>query len=76
MACGTPVVAYRRGSMAELIDEGITGFTVMDVAAAVGAVQRAAALDRAVVRSVAERRFGAERMVHDYLAIYRRILDR
>jgi glycosyltransferase involved in cell wall biosynthesis len=74
MACGTPVVAYRRGSMPELIDEGVTGFTVLDAAAAVEAVERAAELDRAVVRAVAERRFGVERMVDDYLAVYRRLL--
>ena len=76
MACGTPVVAYRRGSMPELIDEGITGFTVTDAVAAVDAVESAAALDRAVVRAVAERRFGVERMVDDYLSIYRGLLDR
>jgi glycosyltransferase involved in cell wall biosynthesis len=76
MACGTPVVAYRRGSMTELIDEGVTGFTVRDAAAAVAAVHDAAQLDRAVVRATAERRFSVERMVDDYLAIYRRLLDR
>jgi glycosyltransferase involved in cell wall biosynthesis len=62
--------------MLELIDEGVTGFTVTDDAAAVAAVESAAALDRTVVRSVAERRFSAERMVDDYLAIYRDLLDR
>ena len=76
MACGTPVVAYRRGSMPELIDEGVTGFTVMDAGAAVDAVHNAARLDRAVVRATAERRFSVERMVDDYLAIYHRLLGR
>jgi glycosyltransferase involved in cell wall biosynthesis len=76
MACGTPVVADRRGAMPELIDQGVTGFTVTDAAAAVAAVDPAAALDRVAVRAVAENRFGVERMVDDYLAIYRRLVDR
>ena len=76
MACGTPVVAYRRGAMPELVDEGVTGFTVLDADSAVDAVGRAAALDRAAVRAVAERRFSVERMTDEYLAIYRRLLVR
>ncbi|CAN5490176.1 hypothetical protein BH10ACT6_BH10ACT6_05760 [soil metagenome] len=76
MACGTPVIAYRLGSMPELIDEGITGFVVDDLEAAVEAVGRAAALDRRVVREVAERRFGVGRMVDDYLALYRQLIER
>jgi len=76
MACGTPVVAYRRGAMPELVDEGVTGFTVLDTDSAVDAVGRAAALDRAAVRAVAERRFSVERMTDEYLAIYRRLLVR
>ena len=75
MACGTPVVAFRRGSMAEVIDDGVTGFAVDDIAAAVAAVPLAAALDRAAVRSTAERRFSVGRMVDEYLAVYQRILD-
>ncbi|MCU1416501.1 MAG: glycosyl transferase [Schumannella sp.] len=76
MACGTPVVAYRRGSMAEVIDDGVTGFAVADQDAAVAAVAIAATLDRAVVRETAERRFGVDRMVTEYLAVYDRILQR
>lgn len=74
MACGTPVVAFRRGSMAEVIDDGVTGFAVDDLDAAVAAVPLAAALDRTLVRATAERRFGADRMVEEYLALYQRIL--
>jgi len=74
MACGTPVIAYARGSLPELIDSGVTGFLVDDVASAVRLVDAAAALDRGTIRRVAERRFGAARMVDEYLAVYRRIL--
>lgn len=76
MACGTPVVAYRRGSMAEVIDDGVTGFAVPDQDAAVAAVGIAAWLDRGMVRATAERRFGVDRMVDEYLAVYERILQR
>jgi glycosyltransferase involved in cell wall biosynthesis len=76
MACGTPVVAFPLGSMPELIDEGVTGYLVADVAAAVLAVERAVTLDRQVIRQTAERRFGAARMVDDYLNLYRRLLAR
>jgi glycosyltransferase involved in cell wall biosynthesis len=74
MACGTPVVAYRRGSMPEVVDTGVTGFLVDDVAAAVLAVETAARLDRAGVRERAQKRFGAARMVEDYLNVYRALL--
>jgi len=74
MACGTPVITYPRGSMPEVVDHGVTGFLVDGVASAAAAVESAAALDRAVIRSVAERRFGAARMVDDYLAVYERLL--
>lgn len=76
MACGTPVVAYRRGSMPEVVDAGLTGFLVDDIAGAVAAVDSAAALDRREIRAVAARRFGVERMVDEYLAVYERILGR
>jgi glycosyltransferase involved in cell wall biosynthesis len=76
MACGTPVIAYARGSMTEIIDDGTTGFLVDSVASAVRMVDAAAALDRVAIRRVAERRFGVDRMVDDYLAIYRRLLAR
>ena len=75
MACGTPVVAYRRGSMPEVIDEGVTGFAVAGLEQAVAAVPWAVALDRAVVRHRARQRFGVERMVDEYLGVYRDVLD-
>ena len=56
--------------MPEVVDEAATGFLVADVAAAAAAVEPAAALDRKEIRRVAERRFAAERMVDDYLALY------
>jgi glycosyltransferase involved in cell wall biosynthesis len=76
MACGTPVITYPRGSMPEIVDEGTTGFLVKDVVEAARRVDAAVALDRASIRRVAERRFGVDRMVDDYLAIYRRLLGR
>jgi glycosyltransferase involved in cell wall biosynthesis len=74
MACGTPVITYPRGSMPEIVDEGTTGFLVNDVLEAARRVDAAVALDRRSIRRVAERRFSVERMVDDYLAIYRRLL--
>jgi glycosyltransferase involved in cell wall biosynthesis len=74
MACGTPVVAYRRGSMPEVVDEGVTGFLVDDVTGAVAAVDRAVRLDRAAVRERAASRFGVDRMVTEYLRVYHRVL--
>jgi glycosyltransferase involved in cell wall biosynthesis len=70
MACGTPVVAYRRGSVPEVIDEGITGFVVDDLESAAAAVHRAVGLDRRRVRETFERRFSATRMAQDYLRVY------
>ncbi len=74
MACGTPVIAFRRGSMPEVIDEGVTGFIVDDVPGAVAAVSSAAALDRRAVAARAAERFGVDRMVEQYLAAYRKVL--
>lgn len=71
MACGTPVVAYRRGSMPEVVDEGVTGFLVHTAEQAAVAVARIATIDRAGCRARAEQRFGADRMVSDYLRLYR-----
>jgi glycosyltransferase involved in cell wall biosynthesis len=73
MACGTPVIGFRRGSVPEVIDEGVTGFVVEDVAGAVDAVRRAAALDRRKVRAQVAQRFSRDRMVDDYVHIYERV---
>jgi glycosyltransferase involved in cell wall biosynthesis len=76
MVCGTPVVAYRRGSMPEVVDEGATGYLVRDVETAVAAVALATRLDRGVVTATARARYSAERMVADYLRVYERLLSR
>jgi glycosyltransferase involved in cell wall biosynthesis len=75
MACGTPVVAYNRGSAPEIIDEGLTGFIVEDETSAVAAVKRLSGLDRAAIRKQFEARFTARRMALDYLAAYRGLMD-
>lgn len=74
MACGTPVLAFRRGSVPEVVDEGVSGCIVDNVSQAVDALPRVLELDRAEVRACFERRFTAARMAHDYLAIYRRLV--
>ena len=70
MACGTPVIAFRRGSMPELVDQGSTGFLVDDVEGAVEAVSLAAGLDRPQIRQQTVTRFGRDRMTDEYLAAY------
>jgi glycosyltransferase involved in cell wall biosynthesis len=74
MLCGTPVVAYARGSMPEVVDDGVTGVLVHDVDSAVAGVHRATGFDRAACRRTAERRFSADRMVDSYLDVYERVL--
>ena len=74
MACGTPVIAYRRGSMSELIDDGVTGFLVDDLAGAIAALGRIEEIDRATCRRLAVERFAVDRMADDYLALYRQII--
>lgn len=73
MACGTPIIAFDQGSVPEVIDNGLTGFVVNDVAGAVAALQSIAHLDRRKIRQQFETRFTAERMAQDYLAAYRRL---
>jgi len=74
LACGTPVIAFPRGSVAEILTDGRTGFVVDSIDAAVEAIGRVDAIDRAACRRETERRFGAERMARDYLALYEALL--
>ena len=70
MACGTPVIAYRRGSVPEVIEDDWTGFMVDDIAGAVAAVADLDRLDRSLIRARFEQRFTARRMANDYVAAY------
>ncbi len=76
MACGTPVIAYRKGSVPEVMEEGTTGFIVHGLEDAVKAVERVPLLSRKRCREVFEERFTASRMAEDYLAVYKRLLER
>jgi glycosyltransferase involved in cell wall biosynthesis len=71
MACGAPVIAFNRGSVPEIIEDGLTGFIVEDEVGAIGAVERLHTLSRQRVRGRFEERFTARRMAEDYLSVYR-----
>jgi glycosyltransferase involved in cell wall biosynthesis len=72
MACGTPVVAFRGGSVAEIVDDGVTGFVVESIEEAVEAVRRIPEIDREGCRKRFEQRFSARRMCEDYIVAYER----
>ncbi len=74
MACGTPVVAFRRGSTPEVMTDGVTGFVVDDVEGAALAVKKASDLDRRLCRMAFVDRFDAARMARDYQAVYRKLV--
>jgi glycosyltransferase involved in cell wall biosynthesis len=74
MACGTPVIAYRSGSVPEVVDDGVTGFIVDSEAEAVSAVREVARLDRRQVRARFEQRFSAHRMAREYEGQYRKLI--
>jgi glycosyltransferase involved in cell wall biosynthesis len=75
MACGTPVIALRRGSVPEVVDDGVTGFVVEDEEEALEAIRRIGELDRQRVRATFERRFTATRTAEDYLRHYAALLQ-
>jgi glycosyltransferase involved in cell wall biosynthesis len=73
MACGTPVIAYRSGSVPEVIDEGVSGFIVANEDEAVAATKKLHQLDRAMVRATFDRRWTARRMAEDYVELYQEL---
>jgi glycosyltransferase involved in cell wall biosynthesis len=75
MACGTPVIAFNRGSVPEVIEDGLTGFIVEDEPGAIGATYRLPELSRERIRKRFEERFTARRMAQDYLAAYRGLMN-
>jgi glycosyltransferase involved in cell wall biosynthesis len=75
MACGTPVIAFRGGSVAEIIEDGVTGFIVDSIEEAVEAVERIPSIDRRQCRAIFEQRFSARRMGADYLRMYERVIE-
>jgi glycosyltransferase involved in cell wall biosynthesis len=75
MACGTPVVAYDCGSVAEVMEDGVTGFIANDIDQAVDAVGHVRDLSRARCREIFEKRFTASRMASDYVNVYMRLAD-
>ena len=76
LACGTPVIARDRGSMRELIDDGVTGFLVDSVDGAVAAIARLPEIDRAACRAAVAARFTVDRMADSYFAIYQNVIRR
>jgi Glycosyl transferases group 1 len=76
MACGTPVLAFRQGSVSEIVDQGVTGAIVATMDEAVRMLPQVLALDRRAVRRRFEQRFSSARMATDYVALYRSLLER
>ena len=74
MACGTPIIAYPRGAVPEVLEDGVTGWIVEGIEEAVQAVGRVSAISRARCRQIFEERFLACRMAQDYLRIYKELL--
>jgi glycosyltransferase involved in cell wall biosynthesis len=75
MACGTPVIAFDRGSMPEIICHGETGYIVDDIEGAINAVASVTSIDRSTCRADVEKRFSNSRMARDYVRVYQEILN-
>jgi glycosyltransferase involved in cell wall biosynthesis len=75
MACGTPVIAFNRGSVPEIVEDGLTGFVVEDEDEAVAASDRLSQLSRCAIRRRFEERFTARRMAREYLVVYRSLIE-
>jgi hypothetical protein len=75
LACGTPVIAFGRGSVPEVVDDGVTGFVVHNVDEAVRALDQIGDFSRRTCHDVFERRFDAMRMARDYVDVYRRTIQ-
>lgn len=76
MACGTPILAFRNGSVPEVIDDGLSGYIVDTEEEAVSVLKQTVRLDRRRVRRRFEERFSASRMAADYVSVYEKVLDR
>jgi glycosyltransferase involved in cell wall biosynthesis len=76
MACGTPVAALDRGAVREIVDDGVTGGIFATTEAPWSGLPRVLALDRARVRATAVERFGVDRMVDEYVDVYRRLIEK
>jgi len=75
MMCGTPVIAFNRGSMAEIILEGHSGFLVNNISEAVKAIEKLDQVDSRTCRDYATRKFGVGRMIDEYINVYAQILN-
>jgi glycosyltransferase involved in cell wall biosynthesis len=75
MACGTPVIAFDRGSMPEIIRHGVTGYIVDDIEGAINAVAAIKSIDRTHCRADVEQHFTSARMARDYVRVYQEILN-
>ena len=76
MACGTPVIAWNHGSVAEIIDEGMSGYIVSSMEEAIAAAGKITNLERSVVRNCFDQRFSAQRMTKDYIKIYQKLINK